>query len=149
MIQKWLSWEWDGFLSISITVSSRVLILACLKFMIIIFHPENLGTNLPLKFLNLIFFRAGPLKYLFLSMTALEEIWKDVHALWNSQWPCLIHWFLSVVKVAGLVPVELYLLWGEPFMEERNCYYTSVRTLWLGLKAGSMTQFLNQFSNIF
>lgn len=34
-------------------------------------------------------------------------------------------------------------------MEERKGYYTSMCTLWLGLEAGSMTQFLNQFSNIF
>lgn len=38
--------------------------------MIIIFHSENLGTNIPFKILNLIFFRAGLLKYLFFFMTA-------------------------------------------------------------------------------
>lgn len=59
-----------------------------------------------------------------------------------------IHWILWVAKVAGLVPVELYLLWRGPFMEKRKCCYTSVCTLWLGLRAGSMTQFLNQFSDI-
>lgn len=59
-----------------------------------------------------------------------------------------VHWSLWVAKVAGLVPVELCLLWGEPFMEERKCSDTRECMLWLGHKAGSMTQFLNQFSNI-
>lgn len=60
---------------------------------------------------------------------------------------CLVPW-LWVARVGRLVPVELKLLWGEPFMEERKCCDTSVCTLWLGRKAGSMTQFLNQFSVI-
>lgn len=148
-MQKWLSQEWDGFCSFSITVSSRYIHSGLFKVYNHNFSFWKCRHKSSFKFLNVIFFRAGLFKHLFFSMTALGEIRKDVHALWNSWWPCLIHWLLSIVKVAGLVPVELYLLWGEPFMEERKFYYTSLRTLWLGLKAGSMTQFLNQFSNIF
>lgn len=40
-----------------------------------------------------------------------------------------VHWSLWVAKVAGLVPVELCLLWGEPFMEERKCSDTIVHVV--------------------